>query len=79
MLIVKVFTNAILLLLVKALTSVSFHQNQIKERDHTRPCGMDDNAKYVLAQASYLSKAHIFQWPAEYMRNKWDNIGNIPV
>lgn len=63
----------------ESYTSLIFHQYQIKEQDHTRPCGMDDNAKCVLAQASYLSKAHIFQWPAEYMRNKWDNIGNIPV
>ena len=67
------------MLIVKDSTSVSFHQYPSTERDRTRPYGMDDNAKYVLAQASYLSKAHIFQWPAEYMRNKWDNIGNIPV
>jgi len=51
----------------------------VKELDRSHPYGKDDNEECVLNPSSYLSKDHIFRWPAKYMWNMSDNNGNIQV
>jgi len=51
----------------------------IMELDRSHPYGKDDSEECVLNPSSYLSKDHIFRWPAEYMWNMSDNNGNIQV